>query len=259
MKILKAFGEGPMNKFSPKLVATAFAAVLVAGCSSGGGTTSSGDGLGLQTTQGNLLLTASLIGDTDGEGSATEGTFSIDAFQTLCNPIGVSLGLDPVFDGPGQTALGTFTVTSRDLTDESGLTPVEFFPEGVNFTRYQVSYTSPNAFAPTLRDRVFQETFTLPNGNSTISINVVLADLDLIQNEFAVQSSGSPASYNARVQAFGQEFNGTPISVSAETFIEFVNFDSCTVADNGIAALNEEAEEEEAEEEAAAGISDEEL
>jgi len=249
MKILKAFGEGPMNKFSPKLVATAFAAVLVAGCSSGGGTTSSGDGLGVQTTQGNLLLTASLLPDTNGDGDENEGTFTIDAVQRLCNPNGVNfLGENPVFEQATLTALGTLTVTSRDLTDESGLTPVEFFPEGVNFTRYQVSYTSPNAFAPTLRDRVFQQTFTLPNGNSTVSVSVVLADADVIQGDFLAQTSGSPASYNVRVQAFGQELNGTPISVSAETFLEFVDIDTCPVDDASPADIEEAFEEDAAEE-----------
>ncbi len=201
---------------------------LITGCSSGGGTTSSGDGLGIQTTTSNLLLSALLVVTT---GGAVSGA-SVDAFIDLCNAFAIAnaeagQAVAPVFESGLTTAFGQFTVTSRDLVDASGLTPVEFFPEGVTFNRYLVSYTSPNAFAPRLQDRVFQQTFTLLNGTATGSFSVVLLDLDVILAEFQQQSSQSIASYNVKVTAMGAELNGTPISVSAETFIEVGNFDRC--------------------------------
>lgn len=204
-----------MNKFSPLLIAL----VLIGGCSSGGGTTSSGDGLGVQTTETHLLLTATLSPD---------DSISVDAFRDLCD---VPEPGEPITDDmlePGLTTkTGTMTINSRDLVDSSGLTPVEFFPEGVTFDRYRVSYTSPNSHAPALEDRVFRETFTLPNGTSSGSFQVILVDLDVIHEQFVQRSSGSVASYNVKVTASGQEFNGSPISVSAETFLEIGNFNLC--------------------------------
>ena len=207
-----------MNKIAPLLVSLA----LIGGCSSGGGTTSSGDGVGSNTTESNLLLTASL--------APADGIVSVDAFRNECvsatpNEEGLFevVGIEPAL----TTKLGTLTITSRDLVDSSGLTPVEFFPEGITFNQYRVSFTSPNSFAPPLEDRVFKETFVLPNGTSTGSFTVVLLDLDVILAQFQSRSSMSIASYNVRVTANGQEFNGSPISVSADTFIEVGNFDLC--------------------------------
>lgn len=207
-----------MNKFIPLLVALA----LVGGCSSGGGTTSSGDGVGTQTTETNLLLIASL---------SPNDSISVDAFRDICTVPEEGEELTAANLEPGLTTkTGTLTITSRDLVDSSGLTPVEFFPEGVTFNQYRVSFTSPNSNAPKLEPRVFKETFVLPNGTSTISVQVILLDLDVILAQFASRSSGSPASYNIRVTANGQEFNGNPISVSADTFIEVGNFDRCSGA-----------------------------
>ena len=235
MKILKAFGEGPMNKFSPKLVATALAAVLVAGCSSGGGTTSSGDGLGVQTTASNMLLLSSLAPGPGG--GFDDNTVSVDAFIDLCEFGDITTDEEGNVTDVGEdefepgltTKFGLLTIVARDLVDESGLTPVEFFPEGVVFTRYQVSFTSPDAFAPNLRDRTFQQTLVIPNGSAEATFSIILVDLGVILSEFQPQSSGSIASYNVRVTASGAELNGTPISVSAETFLEIGNFDRCDV------------------------------
>jgi hypothetical protein len=200
------------------------AAFLFTGCSSNGGTKSSGDGLGFQTTASNLLLTASL---------EVNNSISADAFQNICE----QTFSDPDEEGnvevtttfePGLTTiLGTMFITSRDLSDESGLTPVEIFPEGVNFTKYRVSYSSPNPAAPKLRDRVFLQTFTLDNGAAEGSFSVVLLDLDLALPEFVSQSSRSIASYNVKVTAEGTELNGQPVAVSAQTFIEVGDFDNC--------------------------------
>jgi hypothetical protein len=57
---------------------------------------------------------------------------------------------------------------------------------------------------------------------------VVLLDLDVLLAQFQSQTSGSIASYNVKVTASGAEFNGQPLSVSAETFIEVGNFDRCS-------------------------------
>ncbi|MEJ2176830.1 MAG: hypothetical protein P8Y12_02500 [Gammaproteobacteria bacterium] len=203
-----------MKNFTPLLVVL----YLLGGCSSGGGTTSSGDGLGVQTTESNQLLLTSL---------SVNDSSSVDAIRDIC-----SVPDDPdaelVLEPGLTTTTGTLTISSRDLPDESGLTPIEFFPEGVTFTRYRVSYTSPNAFAPKLQDVVFRATFTLPNGTSTRSFQVVLLDLDVLLAQFQSQTSGSIASYNVKVTASGAEFNGQPLSVSAETFIEVGNFDRCS-------------------------------
>ncbi len=208
-----------------KLIPAIIILTLVAGCSSKGGTTSSGDGLGIQTTVSNLLLSATLAVISGGSVSGP----SVDAIIDLCNASAVAEDptTEPQFESGLTSAFGTMTVTSRDLVDASGLTPVELFPEGVTFNRYQVSYTSPNAFAPNLRNRVFQETFTLLNGTATGSVRVVLLDLDVILAEFQAQTSGSIASYNVKVMLIGNELNGTPVNVSAETFIEVGNFDRC--------------------------------
>ncbi len=225
-----------MNKFSPKLAATAFAAVLVAGCSSGGGTTSSGDGLGVQTTASNMLLLSSLAPGPGG--GFDEETISVDAFINICEFMpgsestdedgNVTVTQDETEFEPGLTTkTGLLTIVARDLVDESGLTPVEFFPEGVVFTRYQVSFTSPDAFAPNLQDRTFQQTLVIPNGSAEATFSIILVDLGVILSEFQPQSSGSIASYNVRVTASGAELNGTPISVSAETFLEIGDFDRC--------------------------------
>ena len=204
-----------MKKLTPLLIVL----YLLGGCSSNGGTVDSGDGLGVQTTETNILLLASL---------AVDNSISADAFQVICEITVSDTGeVDAVIE-PGLTTItGTMTITSRDLVDESGLTPVEFFAEGVTFDRYRVSYLKANPFAPNLQDRVWRETFTLPNGSSTGSFTVILLDLDLALPEFAAQSSGSIASYNVKVTAFGKEFNGTEIAVSAETFLEIGNVDNC--------------------------------
>jgi len=208
-----------MKKFVPAVIA----AFLIAGCSSGGGTQSSGDGLGFQTTASNLLLSASL---------AVNNSISSDAFQNICEQttetdedgnVTVNTTSEPGL----TTVLGTLKITSRDLADESGLTPVEIFPEGVNFVKYRVSYTSPNAFAPKLQPRVFQQSMTLTNGADSGEFTVVLLDLDVFLKEFVKQSSRSIASYNVKVTAEGTELNGQPVAVSAETFLEVGDFDNC--------------------------------
>jgi hypothetical protein len=209
-----------MKKYLPALVA----AFLFTGCSSNGGTESSGDGLGFQTTASNLLLTAAL---------EVNDSISADVFQNICE----QTFSDPDEEGnvdvtttfePGiKTITGTMSITSRDLSDESGLTPVEIFPEGVNFTKYRVSYSSPNPAAPRLKDRVFLQTFTLANGAAEGSFTVVLLDLDLYIAEFVRQSSRSIASYNVKVTAEGTELNGQPVAVSAQTFLEIGDFDNC--------------------------------
>ena len=166
---------------------------LLAGCSSNGGTVNSGDGLGVQTTETKLLLLASL---------EVDNSISADAFLTICDIVVNDEGEEEITTEPGlETITGTFTVTSRDLVDESGLTPVEFFAEGVTFDRYRVSYLAANPFAPRLQDRVYYKTFTLPNGSSTGSMTVILMDLDLVLDEFQAQSSMSIASYNVKVTA----------------------------------------------------------
>ena len=204
-----------MKKLTPLLLSL----YLLAGCSSNGGTVNSGDGLGVQTTESKLLLLASL---------EVDNSISADAFVTICEIVVGDEG-EEITTEPGlETITGTFTVTSRDLVDESGLTPVEFFAEGVTFDRYRVSYLAANPFAPKLQDRVYRKTFTLPNGTSTGSMTVILMDLDLVLDEFQRQSSTSIASYNVKVTAFGKEFNGTPIAVSAETFLEIGDFDRCS-------------------------------
>ncbi|MGB5706422.1 MAG: hypothetical protein WBM41_06290 [Arenicellales bacterium] len=203
-----------MKIFTPLLVAL----FLLGGCSSKGGTTSSGDGLGVQTTQGDLLLLTSLI---------VNDSPSVDAIQDICD-IPDDPDEDPTLEPGLSTTFGTLTINSRDLMDSSGLTPIEFFPEGVSFDRYRVSFIPANSFAPNLRDRVYLQTMTLPNGTSTASFQVVLVDLDLTLPEFAAQTSGSIASYNVKVTASGAEFNGTPIDVSATTFLEMGNFDRCS-------------------------------
>ncbi len=205
-----------MKKLTPLLILL----YLLGGCSSNGGTVDSGDGLGVQTTETNILLLASL---------EVDNSISADAFQVICEITTSDTGeITDVSLEPGLTSiLGTMTITSRDLVDESGLTPVEFFAEGVTFDRYRVSYLKANPFAANLQDRVWRKTFTLPNGSSTGSFTVILLDLDLAIPEFAAQSSGSIASYNVKVTAFGKEFNGTEIAVSAETFLEIGNFDNC--------------------------------
>ena len=218
-----------MKKNCPKLAIGLFAATLIAGCSSGGGTTSSGDGLGVQTTESNLLLLSSL---SPGAGGGFDSeSLSVDAFVDLCEAAEIdeegNVTSEAVFESGLTTKTGNLTIVARDLVDESGLTPVEFFPEGVVFTRYQVSYTSPNAFAPTLRNRTFQQTMVLPNGSSEATFSIILVDLDVILQDFQTQSSGSVASYNVKVTATGAELNGTPLSISAETFIEMGNFDRC--------------------------------
>ncbi|MBX2869268.1 MAG: hypothetical protein KTR18_11370 [Acidiferrobacterales bacterium] len=218
-----------MMKNCPKLALGLISAALIAGCSSGGGTTSSGDGLGVQTTESNLLLLSTL---SPGPGGGFDSeTLSVDAFIDLCEAAEIddegNITTEPVFETGLTTKTGNFTIVARDLVDASGLTPVEFFPEGVVFTRYQVSYTSPNSFAPTLRDRTFQQTMVLPNGSSEATFSIILVDLDVILQDFQVQSSGSVASYNVKVTATGAEFNGTPLSVSAETFLEIGNFNRC--------------------------------
>ena len=204
-----------MKKLTPLLLSL----YLLAGCSSNGGTVNSGDGLGVQTTESKLLLLASL---------EVDNSISADAFVTICEIVVGDEG-EEITTEPGlETITGTFTVTSRDLVDESGLTPVEFFAEGVTFDRYRVSYLAANPFAPKLQDRVYRKTFTLPNGTSSGSMTVILMDLDLVLDEFQRQSSTSIASYNVKVTAFGKEFNGTPIAVSAETFLEIGDFDRCS-------------------------------
>ncbi len=203
-----------MKFLSPLLVAL----YLLSGCSSNGGTVDSGEGLGIQTTETNILLLASL---------EVDSTFSVDAIQTVCD---IDDEGEVTTESGLTTATGTFTVTSRDLVDESGLTPVEFFAEGVVFDHYRVRYKAATPNAPNLRDRVWHKTFTLPNGTSTGSTTVILADLNQVIKEFAGQTSGSAASYNITVVYYGKEFNGTPIAVSAQTFLEMGDFDRCTGA-----------------------------
>jgi len=159
-----------MKKFTPLLILL----YLIAGCSSNGGTVDSGDGLGVQTTETNILLLASL---------EVDNSISADVFQNICEIVFDDLGaVDDVTLEPGITSIiGTMTITSRDLVDESGLTPVEFFAEGVTFDRYRVSYLSANPFAPKLRDRVFRKTFTLPNGSASGSFSVILTPSPIVE------------------------------------------------------------------------------
>ena len=206
---------------------------LISGCSSNGGSTSSGSGLGTQTTTSNFLITSSLS-----PSNGTDDSFSVDVQQSVCT---VDAMTGEVTLEPGiTTKVGTYTVTIRDNVDVSGLTPVEFFPEGINITRYEVSFTSPNASAPRLQNRVFQATFNLTESvdNSVVqetgTFSVILLDLDVIQSEFLAQISAASLasgsfifSYNVKVTAMGAELNGTPFSISAETFLEVGNFNRC--------------------------------
>lgn len=218
--------EYEMRKITILLIAV----FLASGCSSGGGTTSSGDGSGIQTTPSNLLLSAML---TVNDSVNVTGS-SVDLFVDLCNAFAVAEDPDtePVFEDPITTVSGTMTVMSNDLMDTSGLTLVEIFPEGVTFNRYEVSFTvpdAPNSSAPRLPRRIFRGTFTLLNGTATGSVRVILMDLDTTIPEFLRlrQGSGSIISYNVKVTLMGAELNGQPIRISAETFLEVGNFDRC--------------------------------
>ena len=195
-----------------KLTSILIALYLIAGCSSGGGVSGGAGGAGTFTTDSGLVLAASLT---------PIGGISVDAFVTICD-VDMDTGEATVETGI-TTKLGTFTVTVVDATDLTG----GLFPRGITLDSYTVEFAGQRPGAPFLTPRTFAETFSILSGNGTASATVVLMDLDTIDREFQMQSSGSIVSYVVTVTFRGRDLNGEFLQIVASTFLELGDFDRC--------------------------------
>jgi hypothetical protein len=197
-----------------KLSAILIALYLLAGCSSGGGTSGGAGGVGTFTSESGLLLAASLT---------PNGSFSVDVIQSVCE-------IDPetgeTTTEPGtMSILGTFTVTIQDITDlTNGL-----FPRGITLDKYTISYQQVGGRSNIALGTITNaQTFSLLSGNATGSTTVVLASLSTTLDQFArVYPGAGIYTYIVTITYSGRDLNNESITAVASTTIEMGDFDRC--------------------------------
>lgn len=147
------------QKISTILVAT----YLIAGCSSGGGTSGAGSGSGTgSVVAGELLITADLLLE----------EISVDTFINLCDDDDPEDGL--------STRLGNFRIAARSIADLTG----GVLHSGIILTSYEVSFRGRSPGAPPLTNRTFNRTTELSPIPGAAEIPVILVDLSSTMPEF---------------------------------------------------------------------------
>lgn len=195
-----------MRQFIMALAATA----LLAGCSSGGDTSSGGTGVaGITAGKTGLLIFAVL----DAE------EFSVDTVPDDCTE-----PPDGVLDQFVTSSLGTATITIRDnslvATGNN---------KGAIFTSYTVSFKPVSAGAPALASRSHGTNLPIILSGAeeaTGEAGVVLVELDTTIPEFnAKNATGAVFTYSVTVTFRGTRTDtGQTVTVSATTTMELGNF-----------------------------------
>lgn len=183
--------------------------VLLAGCSSGGGTSGGSGVAGFTSGTTGLIILATL----------EPATFSSDTVASDCD-----VPPDGVVDQFLTSDVGSMTITIRDNSLVSTGTE-----KGVLFTSYTVSFKPVTAGAPVLASRTQGQNLSvlLRGGDETSgTVSVVLVELDTTKPEFRAKNPQNRVfTYNISVTFRGSRVDtGEVVTVTATTPMELGDF-----------------------------------
>ncbi len=193
-----------------RLILALAAPLVLAACSSGGGTSDSGSGVaGFNTGTTGLFIVAVL----------TPENFSSDAFPSDCDE-----PPDDVIEQRISTDTGTITVTVRDTSIVTTTAN-----KGIVFSSYTVSFSPVSAGAPALASRTHGQSIPVILGTSdeaSAEAEVILVELDTTKAEFRAKNpTGVTYTYSVTVTLRGSRIDtGQSVSVSARAPIEIGDF-----------------------------------
>ncbi len=193
-----------------RLILALVAPLMLAACSSGGGTSDSGSGVaGFNSGSTGLFIVATLAAD----------TFSSDTVPSDCD-----VPPDGVVEQRLTTDNGTISVTVRDTAIVSTSAN-----KGIVFTSYTVAFTPVTPGAPALATRTHGQSIPVILGTAaeaSAEAQVILVELDTTKPEFASKNTtGRTFTYNIAVTLRGSRIDtGEAVTVTARTSMELGNF-----------------------------------
>ncbi len=196
-----------------RIILALLAPLLLAACSSGGGTSNSSAGVsGFTAGTTGLLIVGTLAVD----------NFSIDTRSSDC-----TIPPDGVVDNIVTSDLGTMSITIRDTSE----VPIAR-GKGVIFTSYTVSYTPSTQGAPPLTQRSHSQSLPIliddesSGDDVTEEASVIIAELDTTKPEFNARNTGNRIfTYTVTVTFRGRRTDtDQAVSVAASASIEMGDF-----------------------------------